>query len=279
MLPNLVIIGASRCGTTSLHSYLGLHPQISMSRTKELNFFVAERNWGKGVAWYSEQFGDAVVRGESSPHYTARSRYPGVPGRMSSLVPDAKLLYVVRDPIARALSAFSLARAMGLDDRPLERAMVEDFREGFYLEEGRYWLQLEPFLARFPAAQVLVLDQHELRNNRRDTLRMVFRYLGVDDGFDSEALDREHNRTPRGRRNRLGAALVPLLDRAVGPDRSRRLRAAAPTLARLPFVGEPSLRPSGPPEDGLLDEMRAYFADDTDQLRRFSGLALDTWSV
>jgi hypothetical protein len=68
VLPNLIIIGAPKCGTTSLHHYLSLHPQISMSREKELNFFIAERNWSKGIAWYAAQFAaDNKVRGEASP--------------------------------------------------------------------------------------------------------------------------------------------------------------------------------------------------------------------
>src|SRR5207244_9201435 len=114
VLPNLVSIGASRCGTTSLHRYLDLHPDIAMSKTKELNFFVEERNWQRGVAWYEREFSDsAPVRGEASPHYTAFPRYRGVAGRMARVVPEARLVYLVRDPIDRAISAYSLTRAMG----------------------------------------------------------------------------------------------------------------------------------------------------------------------
>jgi hypothetical protein len=67
--PNLVVIGGLKCGTTSLHHYLNLHPEIQMSRPKELNFFVAELNWPLGVEWYESHFrAGAAVRGESSPH-------------------------------------------------------------------------------------------------------------------------------------------------------------------------------------------------------------------
>ena len=93
MLPNLVVIGAERCGTSSLHRYLGSHPQVFMSRKKELNFFVAEREWRRGRRWYERQFPtDAPVRGESSPAYTAYPVFSGVPARLAALVPDAKLL-------------------------------------------------------------------------------------------------------------------------------------------------------------------------------------------
>ena len=106
MLPNLIVIGAAKCGTTSLHEYLDLHPEVAMSREKELDFFVEEKHWGRGVEWYAAQFEDAPVRGESSPSYTAYPRYRGVPERIRRVVPDAKLVYLVRDPVERIVSHF-----------------------------------------------------------------------------------------------------------------------------------------------------------------------------
>ena len=76
MLPNLVVIGGAKCGTTSLHHYLSLHPEIFMSHPKELDFFIEEANWNKGIRWYESKFKapGKVIRGESSPRYT---RYRG----------------------------------------------------------------------------------------------------------------------------------------------------------------------------------------------------------
>jgi hypothetical protein len=71
-LPNLLILGAQKCGTSGLHYYLGLHPEVSMSKPKELNFFIEERNWTRGTDWYKRHFdASATVRGESSPNNTA----------------------------------------------------------------------------------------------------------------------------------------------------------------------------------------------------------------
>ncbi len=101
-LPNLIVIGSQKCGTSGLHYYLGLHPEISMSTPKELDFFIAERNYPLGLDWYRSQFDpQAKVRGESSPNYTAYPQHVGVPERMHSIVPEARLLYMVRDPIDR----------------------------------------------------------------------------------------------------------------------------------------------------------------------------------
>src|SRR5213078_5271544 len=82
-LPSLVVIGAQKCGTSGLHYYLSLHPEVSMSRPKELNFFIVERNWPRGTEWYAAHFEPrANVRGESSPNYTAYPQHQGVAERM-----------------------------------------------------------------------------------------------------------------------------------------------------------------------------------------------------
>src|SRR4051812_3312851 len=113
-LPNLIVIGAKKSGTTSLYVYLDAHPEISMTRDKELNFFVEERNWSRGLGWYGEQFdAGAPVRGEASPYYTALPHHRGVPERMASVIPDARLVYMVRDPIARLLSHYDMGVARG----------------------------------------------------------------------------------------------------------------------------------------------------------------------
>src|SRR5262245_43211435 len=105
MLPNLIVIGAGKCGTTSLHLYLGLHPEISMTQQKELNFFVAELNWRRGLGWYEEQFREGTpVRGESSVAYSEYPQRQGVPERMAALVPDVNIVYCVRDPFERMVS-------------------------------------------------------------------------------------------------------------------------------------------------------------------------------
>src|SRR5689334_4168641 len=92
-LPNLIIIGGLKCGTTSIHHYLGLHPEINMSKPKELNFFVAELNWDLGLGWYEGRFdGRFSVRGESSPHYTNLPYFKGVPERIERQISGAKLI-------------------------------------------------------------------------------------------------------------------------------------------------------------------------------------------
>src|SRR5437016_1007207 len=108
-MPSFIVIGAQKAGTTSLDSYLRTHPQVAMSSVKETNFFVEERAWGKGRRWYEGLFdaaGTATAVGEASPTYSMFPLFAGVPERMARLLPEARLIYLVRDPIERIRSAY-----------------------------------------------------------------------------------------------------------------------------------------------------------------------------
>jgi hypothetical protein len=190
-LPNLIIIGGLKCGTTSLHHYLSLHPEIAMSRPKELNFFVAELNWPLGRDWYAGHFDPkAPVRGESSPHYTNRPAFAGVADRMRDVLgAGIRLMYVVRDPIDRMLSHYLHNVGGGYDDRPLAEALSDP--ESSYATRSRYFFQLEPYLESFGADRIEIVSREELKSARSETMRRAFAFCGVDPGFTSEQFERE----------------------------------------------------------------------------------------
>jgi hypothetical protein len=185
-LPNVIVIGAMKCGTTSLHNYLNAHPQIAMSEGKELNFFYRDERWGtQGVSWYRRQFdSDAPVRGESSVNYTKNPDASRVAAeRMYPLIPDVKLIYVVRHPIERAISHYLHTRAAGNEDRSLPEAL-EDLEEP-YVSRGLYFTNVRPFLKKFPRENLLVIPQEALLNERSEALGLVFSFLGVDADVDA----------------------------------------------------------------------------------------------
>jgi hypothetical protein len=276
MLPNLLIIGAMKCGTTSLHYYLGLHPEIFMSEEKELRFFVAERNWPKGVAWYESQFPvDAPIRGEASPSYTMHPLYEGVPERMHGIVPDAKLIYVLRDPVERLVSNYRHACAEGQETRPFDDAVLSPGNP--YLSRSLYATQLEKYLPFYPLSRILVLTQEDLKNDRRATLRRVFRYLGVDDSFASWKFALElHDSRWKRRVGALGKAVERSTARAPLHRLPRIARRPAQKLITMPFS-------RGVPRPELSSDTRRLVAEslreDTRRLREITGLALDHWSV
>jgi hypothetical protein len=272
-LPNLIIIGGLKCGTTSLHHYLNLHPEIAMSRPKELNFFVAELNWPLGRDWYAGHFDpSAPVRGESSPHYTNRPAFGGVAERMREVVDAARLIYVVRDPIDRMLSHYLHNVGGGYDDRPLTEAFADP--ESSYVARSRYFFQLEPYLEAFGDERIAIVTREELKQARPDTMRRAFEFLEVDPEFTSEEFEREWETgvAKTGSRFRLMDRAVRLpglraLDRNF--DRlPESLRWAVERLVHDPGAGE-APKPTVP--DPLRDHLIELFREDTTRLEELAG--------
>jgi Sulfotransferase domain len=210
-LPNLIIIGGLKCGTTSIHHYLGLHPEIQMSKPKELNFFVEELNWDLGLDWYRGRFHARLpVRGESSPHYTNLPRFQEVAGRIREHCPEAKLIYMVRDPIDRILSHWRHATGAGYETGAMEERLADP--ETGYVHRSLYWMQLQPYLELFPPEQVAIFTQEELQSDREQTMRRAFEFAGVDPTFTSEQFSREWEKSSakEGDRYQLMERLIKL---------------------------------------------------------------------
>jgi hypothetical protein len=273
-LPNLVVIGGLKCGTTSLHHYLSLHPEISMSKPKELNFFVAELNWDLGPEWYASHFDRrATVRGESSPHYTNLPRFAGVAERMKSVIPEARVVYMVRDPIDRMLSHYVHNAGAGYETRGLEQALGDP--ESSYLSRSRYAMQVEPYLAAFGDERVSIISREELRDDRGATMQRLFKLCGVDPSFSSEQFEREWE-TGTARAKEGG---FRLMDRAV---RLPGLRALDRNFDRLPeslrwlverLVHDPGSGAAPKPElpEPLRARLERALADDVARLERITG--------
>lgn len=240
MLPNLVIIGAAKAGTTSLHQYLDAHPEIAMSGQKELQLFNRD-DWRERIEWYAAQFDPtAAVRGESTPGYTMHPYLPSTAERIAELLPGARLIYVVRDPIERAIANYVELTALRLEDRPIAAALGEvEAPANPHLCPSRYATQIEPFYERFGAERILVLDQADLLSDRAGTLAETFRFLGVDDRFRSPEFDRLHNLAEtKVRYNRLGFWMVRhgVLAERRGPFRRGPLIAPVRRLLSKPIA-------------------------------------------
>ena len=273
-LPNLIVIGAQKCGTSVLHYYLIIHPEVSMSKPKELNFFIEERNWPRGIDWYKSQFdADARVRGEASPNYPAFPQHQGVPERMASVVPDAKLIYMVRDPLERIAAHWVHNYAKRREKGTLAETLVHPNTS--YVTRSKYAMQLERFLEHYPKEQVLVFQQSELRHKRMETLRQVFDFVGVDAGFEHPRFEQERHQTSgKTRATRLAVRLERM-----GRSRRGRLLPSNFWLVlddRLPLrrtIKRPDVRASLPPD--TLAELRA----DAERLRELTGRDFSNWKI
>jgi Sulfotransferase domain len=277
VLPNLIVIGAAKCGTTSLHEYLDLHPEIAMSREKELNFFVAHKNWARGLDWYESNFEPAPVRGESSPTYSVHPLMPGVPERIAELVPDVRLVYLVRDPIDRVVSHYVHRTVNWPEMGTLDDALADEDVRAWLVTPSYYWRQLEQYLLQFENDRILVLDSDDLGSNRAATLRRVFEFLGVDPEFQSGDFEQAHNQaTGRTRRTRAGAVVSSALARTLGPERSRAVRERTPRAVKARFIRE---LPAPELTDALREELRDELQPEVDRLRSHTGLAFAGWSL
>ena len=207
-LPDFLIIGAQKSGTTSLQFYLQSHPDIGPNVLGEPHFF--DWAWKRGVDWYRDLFAELdphALVGEKSPFYLF---HPQVPERVASTVPDARLVAILRDPVDRALSHYFHAVRWHNESRPIEEAFKDeegavnqqedpraydeqqsDLVRHSYLRRGLYAEQLERWLQYFPPSQLLVLETRELTRSGPGGFHRVLDFLGL-----------ERKDPPRGEFNR-----------------------------------------------------------------------------
>lgn len=186
-LPNLLIIGAMKSGTSSLHDYLSLHPDIFMSGPKEIHYFADENYHLKTIDWYKSFFKtDKKIRGCSPQSYTKchNKFYQHIPERIKKHKPDVKMIYIVRDPIKRYSS--HILESYHCD--PQEDILYSKESDN-YLKTSMYYMQLQAYLKYFDLSQIHILSLEDLEKNRLDELNAIFRFLGVEELRDEKLFD------------------------------------------------------------------------------------------
>jgi hypothetical protein len=279
MLPNLLVIGAAKCGTTSLHYYLGIHPEIFMSDPKELNFWQLPECL-EHLSEYESKFPtDHPIRGESSIQYTTYPIWPGTAERIHRAVPDMKLIYLVRDPVSRAIADYVQQCANRRESRGIDAAFADpEDPNNRYIALSRYATQLEQYLDYFPRSNLLVLEQTALRAQRASTLRAVFSFLGVEEEFESWRFARARNRTAAKRRR---SDLYSRLERSAAAGLWRRLPLPATARHRVhrsavrlfaDRVETPTV------SERLRRDLAPLFRDEVRRLSALTGKSYSHWS-
>jgi len=203
-LPNFLVLGAARCGTTSLHYYLAEHPDVCMSSIKEPNYFLFDENGqpciddrrivAKSVpeqSRYERLFTKpASAIGEASPLYLYNRETPGL---IRKATPDARLIAIAREPVERTWSHFVYVNDDLADGtvsafrEAIERELglpYEPYRTGtHFVRLSAYAEQLERYRDVFPAGQLLVIGYDDLIRRTPETLARICRFLDIDDGF------------------------------------------------------------------------------------------------
>ena len=197
-LPEFLVIGAQRAGTTSFYEHLTRHRQVAPAAVKETHFF--SLFYLRGLRWYRNQFpGCGGITGEATPYYLF---HPAVPERVRTDCPDVSLIVLLRDPVERAFSQYKHSVKHGWEtlsfdeavreepgrlrheaDRLLTNASYRSFAHQHlsYAARGHYADHLERWLGWFPRQQLLVISSESFFRAPRHVLARTFRFLGLGD--------------------------------------------------------------------------------------------------
>lgn len=206
-LPDLIVIGAQKSGTTSLHAWLAKHPQILPPFEKEVHYFdggiqAGTDNFARGTNWYRAHFPQSAARStslcfETTPMYLFN---PLAAERIKTLLPDAKLVVLLRNPADRAVSHYfhsvrsggehlSIAEAMAAEEQRLLPALAAadytapEYVRYSYKARGRYAEQLQRYFNCFDRGQILVLQSEVMFANPAECARRVYGFAGADPDF------------------------------------------------------------------------------------------------
>src|SRR5690606_3458899 len=210
-LPDFIIIGAQKCGTSSLYAYLSENPYVRAASKKEVHYF--DWNFRRGIEWYRSHFptleelgrcsqtGSHFLTGEASPYYLFD---PRVPKRVKNQLPQVRLIVLLRNPVYRALSHFHDEARRGVEPLTFAEALDREGsrlraarafgrglgrRHGYYetkayihysyLARGLYAVQLQRWYRLFPAEQILVIKAEDMYADPQTTLHEVASFLGI----------------------------------------------------------------------------------------------------
>ncbi|MFW6268421.1 MAG: sulfotransferase family protein [Marinilabiliaceae bacterium] len=239
MLPNFIIIGAMKCGTTSLAYYLSQHPDVFVSNPDVIDFFSNDAVFDKGLEYYESFFegaGNAIAIGEGSDDYTKGFNQKSVKAsaRIKELLPDCKLIYLVKHPLRQIESSWLHRYASSREKMPFNEAVIHSPFN--YVETANYKKQLDLYLNYFPKDQIKVLFTEDMAENPRDVVEACFTFLQVSNETNDldfsaknvsshKIIDRGFTKMLRNipMINKLGEQLPPATKEKIGNFFTRKL--------------------------------------------------------
>ncbi|MEM9057985.1 MAG: sulfotransferase domain-containing protein [Pseudomonadota bacterium] len=293
-LPNFFVIGAAKCGTTSLHELVSRHPEVFASAEKETHFFDYGKRYARGPErWLEEHFTGSngfAARGESTPSYLHRG--DKVIPRMVELYGETdapRLICLLRDPVERAYSHYLDMARSTLEAEPFDVALdLESERVAAggpmrwrrYFGDGLYAAQLEPWIAAFGRQSLLLLLSEDLRARPRETLSEVFAFLGVRDDVTIDVTLRanvaaEYRSQAAARLVNRPSRLKTLARQVLPASLTRRLRDALEHGFRRSI--DASEKPPLPV--ALAERLRARYLDDVTALEALLDRNLSHWKA
>jgi len=294
-LPTFLLFGAGKAGTTSVYNYLQQHPEVFMSAVKEPRFFVYDPAMHDGPGDYEqwltvrtrEQYealfkdaGDAKAIGEGSIQYLAQ---PHAAKRIREMIPDVRLVAILRNPAERAFSSFMMYVRDTYETRSFDSAIKSELEGDFsdspfawlsYLKPGLYGQQLQNYLSVFDRNQIFIALYEDLRSDPIALMRKIYAHIGVDPDYTPTTsaslnasgrpkskliarLTRKSKLTSKVRET-LPSSVMSRIDRVVARVQARNLEKVRPELATL----------------SLLQD---YYAEDVRLLSCFLDRDLSAW--
>lgn len=283
--PNIYLIGAQKSGTTTLAYLLSQHPDLCLSNPKETHFF--SHNWDKGIAWYQEKFADdsAVCIDASTTYAMAplseprnsvgfKKCFTSVPQRIYSVNPNAKFIYLLRDPVERTYSGYWHYFARGVETQEFGEAIRSD---SFYLDVSNYYGQLSFWLEYFPIESFLFILFEDLRKEPQKVAEECFKFMEVNIEIQvglQSALNTSRYVNGVGRlANRL-FEFADYHDVHVVPSSLKKVVRIRQTIRKL-TTNTSKIIPKMIEEDRTF--LQEYFYNKNDNLKHLTGLALSQW--
>jgi hypothetical protein len=185
ILPNFIVIGAMKCGTTSLCDVLARHPDVYFSAVKEPNFFAKDELYSKGIPWYQDLFASSNAQkaiGEGSTAYTMNLHFPLAPERIAKHLPNCRLIYIVRHPLKRMASHYRhyynyQGYGMGSYGPESFAKYVKGLKEA--IEISLYWKQLNYYRDLFPDDRIHIAYLEDFNKDPLSVVRDCLQFLGI----------------------------------------------------------------------------------------------------
>lgn len=295
-LPNFILIGSAKCATTSFHHYLRAHPDIFMTRQKELHFFIECQDWGtwhKGLQWYAMQFKegrDRIIRGESSPGYSEEGYSEWAAAKMADLLPDLKLAYLMRDPLIRLRSQYidalyfegggNVPASVSLDEilsaGPDDKKVLSQWYRRF-VYTSLYFRQLSHYLRYFPLERICLITAESLAAEPTKTLNKVCSFLGVGEYNQAVHTTERYNETTAKRKRFINP--MAFITRLPGYERiSQKVPYAVKNIYHNIISRKLDHEHLSMINHENAMRLRELFSDDINKLQQMTGLSFREWT-
>jgi Sulfotransferase domain len=272
-----IVIGAMRAGTTALYRVFLESGLVAVPECKETDFYLSKSNFARGLNWYRKQFGNSDLPWvDFCPNYTKRDMFPGAPARTFENAPNAKLIFIARDPVARAESQYkhTFMHSASLADP----ADVFDTREGEHiLMVSKYAYQLEPYFEHWSKDDILIVDFNDLL----DHSSVVFKRIAEHIGLEPSAIERLSNLPEANSGDeirRMPRWWGQMRDTKMGRYvRSRTPRKLIDSMRAAVKTGKPLQVPEF--DDRIRSNLAQKLKTDASRFREITGKSFRSWRV